>query len=92
MEPKIIISNYRPINKNTLQGTFDLKFRAMNLIIKGCMWHITNGRDWIAFPSKEYTQNGERKYQNILDWGDRDTADRFYAAVVPLVKSAAGIE
>ena len=92
MEPKIIISNYKPINKNSLQGKFDLTFRAMNLRIKDCMWHITSGRDWIAFPSRDYTVNGERKFQPILEWGDKDTANRFYDAVVPLVKTAAGVQ
>lgn len=89
MGPKLTVTNYKPINRNSLQGKFDLTFVAMGLKINDCLWHVTNGRDWIAFPSRDYTVNGEKRFQVLMQWSDKETANRFYNAVVPLVKAAA---
>jgi len=84
--PKITVSNWKSIHKNSLLGTFDLEFTGMGLRIKGAMLLETNGRRWINFPSKEYQKNGERKFMPFLEWRDRETSERFSAAVVPLVE------
>jgi hypothetical protein len=84
------VKNWKAINKNTLQGTFDLEFVKLGLVIKGCMWHISSGRDWIAFPSREYQLNGEKRYQSIVEWKDKDIANRFFKTIAPMVKDLSG--
>lgn len=59
--------NFKPLTKGTLMGFADLRLPKLGLEIFGCSLHQKNGKKWVNFPSKEYTNpQGERKfYQHV---------------------------
>ena len=46
----IEISNFKKRNQGDLKGVFDLKFRCINLEIKGFCLHKKDGRRWLELP------------------------------------------
>jgi hypothetical protein len=44
------IRNYRPYERNTLKGFFDLQIGP--LLIRGFTHHIMNDREWVGAPGK----------------------------------------
>jgi hypothetical protein len=48
------------------------------LKIEGFTFHTKNGKDWIGFPSREYTdQEGKRKFWQIVRIEDEDRYKAF---------------
>lgn len=60
------ISDWRVTKKNTLQATFTLTIVGL-LAIRGCMLHQKNEKRWVAFPAKEFLEQGKLQYTHILD-------------------------
>jgi hypothetical protein len=88
--PAVITSNLKFIHKNSLKATVDLTIPKWRLVIRGAMWFEKNGKEWIGFPSREWTdRNGEKKFATILEFSDRDTADRFQRAALAAVRAIA---
>jgi len=84
--------NWKPIKKNTLLGSFSLRVLPFNLVIKECLFHEKNGKHWIAFPSRPWTnKSGETQYAAILDFDPKETWGQFQDAVIPRVRSLAGL-
>ena len=90
----IEILEFKPLLKNTLRGFVSIRF-PFGLVIKDITIHTKGGREWCGMPSKpqldregklRYDDNGKLLYANILEWRDRDTADRFSATVIRLVR------
>ena len=70
------ILNFKPFEKNTLRGFFDIEL-ASGLILRGCTLH-ENGRRWVGLPAKPYTANdGGQAWAAIVDFRDKQTAARF---------------
>jgi hypothetical protein len=44
------VKNWKPYQKNTLQGFFDLQIGP--LLIKGFTFHQKNGKSWAGFPAR----------------------------------------
>jgi hypothetical protein len=66
-----------------LRASFDLTIPRWRLVVLGCLWFQRNGHEWIAFPSKEWTdRDGAKKYSNFLEFTDRETAGRFRGAAL----------
>lgn len=69
---------YKPINKGTLLGYVDLYIPKMGLEIYGCSFHQKDGRRWINFPSKEYTdEQGEKKYSATVRFREKSQMEDF---------------
>lgn len=84
----VIVSNPKPMRKGTLLGFFDLQMPS-GLIVRGAMLFEKNGKRWVSFPSKEWTkQDGTKGYSPLLEFADRDVADRFQAQVLPHAEKA----
>jgi DNA-binding cell septation regulator SpoVG len=82
------VSNAKQINKNTLIGRCDLTMPS-GLIVRGAMLLEKNGKRWVNFPSKEWTDGeGKKNYSPLLEFTSREVADKFQAAVLPLVERA----
>ena len=64
------ILKYKEFQKNSLQGFVDLKMTQVGLDIRGCTYHEKNGKRWIGLPGREYKDNGETKWANILKFDD----------------------
>jgi len=80
------ITNQRILRKNSLVGAFYLELPS-GLIIRGVMLFEKNGKRWVSFPSKEYVKpDGTKQYSPLLEFVNRDIADKFQALVLPLVE------
>lgn len=56
--------NFKPFNKGSLRGFFDLRYHG--LTIKGCRLMAGKGGLWVALPQKEINKDGERKWVDQL--------------------------
>lgn len=55
-----------------------------------CMWHEKNGKQWIRFSNREWTdRQGTKKYENLVEF-NRETAPGFQAVALAAVKVLAG--
>jgi hypothetical protein len=83
-----VISNAKPIRKNSLIGFFDLQMPS-GLIVRGAMLFEKSGKRWVSFPSEKFVKrDGTVVYTTIIEFVDRATSDRFQAAVTPLAEGA----
>src|SRR5690348_13620190 len=75
--PPARILGFKPFEKNTLRGFFDIEL-ASGLILRGCTLHEKNGRRWVGLPAKPYAANdGAQSWAAIVDFRDKRTAARF---------------
>jgi hypothetical protein len=89
----VTAANLKFIHKNTLKATVDLTIPKWRLVIRGALWCEKNGREWVAFPAREWVdKNGNRKFSNILEFTDRQTAARFQHAALAAVRVTAGMQ
>ena len=73
----ITISNFRPLDKNTLRGAFDATLPS-GMILRGISLHERNRARWIGLPSREYIdKSGQRQFALIIEFVNRGTANRF---------------
>lgn len=80
------ITNYKPINKNTLIAAFDLAMPS-GICIYGALYHVKDGSAWIAFPGRPYQKDGATTYAKLVDIPDRATRDKFNATVIGALKA-----
>lgn len=72
------IVDYKPINKNAVQGKFNLKMPKWgNLIIRELTYFKTANKRWISFPSRQYEKDGEKKYYSFMMFETLETANLF---------------
>ena len=64
------VENFRPYEKGTLRGFFDL--RISDIIIHGFSLHRKNGERWVSMPSREYMDNGEKKYAPNVEFTSKE--------------------
>lgn len=70
--------NYKPVNKGSLLGFADLFVPKMGLEIYGCTLHQKDGRRWVNFPSREFTNDqGEKKYMSIVRFREKTHMNAF---------------
>ena len=60
------ITDTKPLNKNTLRGSFSLLVGPLK--VEGWTYHLKNEKSWVNPPSKEYIdkETGEKKYWPII--------------------------
>jgi hypothetical protein len=61
---------FRPFAKNTLKGFADLELTRVGLILRDCTLHEKNGKEWVGFPAKSYTANGETKWAPLIEFAE----------------------
>jgi hypothetical protein len=73
VSPPIVVSNLKWIRKNTLQATADVEVPKWRRKIRGAMWHVKNGKDWLSFPPREWLdKNGARRFAVLIEFTDKD--------------------
>ena len=90
----MVLREFRALNKNSLRGFATVELSS-GLIIKDITLHTSNGKSWAFLPakpqiSKDGTQimkDGKAQYTSILQWKNRELADRFSDALVALVSA-----
>lgn len=86
--PAPIIRNFKPFEKNTLKGFFDVRL-ASGMILCGCTLHEKNNRFWIGLPAKPYTtDSGSQSWVKLIDFEDKKTHERFQEIMTPLAVAA----
>lgn len=76
------ISEWRPVIKNTLRGFFTVTLPS-GITIYECTLHEKGGREWIAFPARQYTgKDGEQKWQRLISINDKTRLKVFSAEVL----------
>jgi hypothetical protein len=98
---EIIILDWRPCERGTLLGFAKIKVPAWHLTIDGVALYRKDGKQWAQPPSKPMLDSnrklmldeaGKPKYSRVLEFTDREIADRFSEAVVAAVDRFAGVE
>jgi hypothetical protein len=88
--PAAITSSLRSTQKNTLKAVVDIAVPKWHLKFPWCMWHEKNGKQWIRFSNREWTdRQGTKKYENLVEF-NRETAPGFQAVALAAVKVLAG--
>ena len=92
--PRMRLIEWRPLL--TLRGFATLELPS-GLIVREVTVHEKNGKWWVGLPAKAQIDRdgqviknevGNIQYAAILNWRDRDLADRFSDTVVALVRVA----
>lgn len=68
---------FTSFSKGTLQGFADIFWHEAGIEMKGLALHMKDGKRWLNMPAKEYIDNGEKKYQPIIFFPDKDKYQRF---------------
>ena len=91
--PRMQPEAFKPLVKGALRGFATVRL-PIGLTIADIPVCESYGKAWAALPSKPILdrdgryveQDGKKHYAPILQWADRDTADRWSDAVVDLVR------
>ena len=89
---QVSLTDWRPLRRNSLLGFASVRVGA--LLIKDITLHVANGKRWAGLPAKprlsaggEVMKDAKGKvlYTPVMEWTNRDTADRFSNAVIDAV-------
>jgi len=68
---------FRRYEKNTLKGFADLELVRTGIIIHDCPLHEKNGKEWIGFPARSYTdKDGNTQWSPLLEFAPGANAER----------------
>jgi hypothetical protein len=88
--------SFKPLVKNSLRGFGEFEL-SNGLRLIDCPVLVTNGKAWVALPSKPVLDrdgrqktdaNGKAVYVPVVQWRDRNLADRFSEAAIELIRAA----
>jgi hypothetical protein len=92
----VALIEFKPMHKNSLRGFATVRLRS-GLTIHDVTVCASSGKAWASLPSKPMIdrdgqvlrdrETGKVRYAPILEWADRQTADRFSGAVVEAVEA-----
>ena len=72
----MICIKFHPHHKGSLRGFADLELPS-GLIIRGCTLFEKDGREWVSFPSRSYTdKDGATKWQPLVEFAETAKAER----------------
>ena len=88
---KIVCSDWRPCERNTLRGFADFLFLAIELHVRDCAVHESNGKHWVQLPARPQLgqnrelvreANGRVRYATILAFDSTEAASEFNDAAL----------
>jgi hypothetical protein len=90
----ILCVKLRRFEKNTLKGFADLQLTRVGLVLHDCTWHEKDGKEWVGFPARRYEQNGEEKWQVLIEFaaGAKDAREQFRKHAIEAIHAAADAE
>lgn len=87
---KVEIGRYKAMNKGSLRGFFELLFPDTGMKITDCKHMNTDGRDWIAFPSKEGTKkDGTKEFFSLIYFLNKPYLEELTKAIVQQINQQA---
>jgi DNA-binding cell septation regulator SpoVG len=79
---RIVISDWRPRERNTLRGFFTVTLPS-GMVVHDAMLHERGEVRWIGLPAREYTDPaGKRQFARIIEFVNREVQDKFQATVL----------
>jgi hypothetical protein len=80
--------------KNTLKGFVDLELTRIGLVLHDCTWHESHGKEWVSFPGRPYEQNGEKRWQTLIEFavGAKEVREQFRKLAIEAIHAAADAE
>jgi hypothetical protein len=75
------ISDFKPAQKNTLRGYFDLTLDT-GMQIRGCTYHVRDGRRWIGLPSRQVIEETGGSWFPLIGFEDKRDSWAFSDAAV----------
>ncbi len=69
--------NFKSHESGTLLGFATLFLPKMGLEIFGCSMHKKGDRRWLNLPSREFEENGEKKYLNVIRFREKSHYESF---------------
>jgi hypothetical protein len=94
----IRLRGFRPLAKGTLIGFADIELPGALLVHDCPVFRAKDGSAWAALPAKPVVDrdgkqkadaNGKRQFAPVLEWCNRELANRFSAVVINLIRRAA---
>jgi len=83
----MIITNLKPINKNSLICTFEVKVvKWGNFFIRDICFFKKGEQKWLGFPSKQYEKDGEKKYFAYNGFESKETNEAFQRKVIAILE------
>ena len=88
---KLICTDWRPCERNTLCGFADFLLPAYGLNVRDCAVHDSNGKSWVQLPARPQLDrnrelvredNGRPRYATILMFETNDAAAEFNDAAL----------
>jgi hypothetical protein len=84
---KIVAAAFRPYERNTLKGFCSLALGSSGLLIHECPAHCKNGKWWLSFPARGYTdKDGAQRWQQLIEFGDSSSKARFQEQAVAALR------
>lgn len=66
------VLDFRPMNKNTLQGFFSIELTS-GIVIRDMCLHKKQDKTWVSFPSRAYQdKEGNQKWARIIEIPDTE--------------------
>jgi hypothetical protein len=92
--PSMRLISWKPLIKNSLRGFCSIEL-PIGLKVHDVPVLVSNGKTWASLPSKPVLDregqhaevSGKKQYASILEWRDRELANRFSDAVLNLVRA-----
>lgn len=70
-------TSFRSYEKGCLQGFANLFIPKWGVEIYGATLNMKDGKRWVNLPSKEFDENGTKKYIPIMKFRDRGLSEKF---------------
>ena len=69
--------DYKSHASGALQGFANFRVPKMGVELFGCGVFMKNGKRWVSMPSRQYEEDGEKKYISVMRFIEKDHADAF---------------
>lgn len=74
--------DYRPVNKNSVLGYFDIRLTKQHLEIYDCVLLQKDGKRWVSMPNKPHTDaQGNKRYLPVVRVYEKDLQRPFMEAI-----------
>src|SRR3954451_5576845 len=93
-------SDWRPMQRNSLQGFVTLKLEPSGIVLHDCTLHQKDGREWIGLPGKpQMDREGQQRkdpntgkvlYTPVVEISDKTQRERFQQAALAAVHELLG--
>ena len=89
----VSLLEWKPLRSNSLLGFASVRLGALKL--RELTVHASNGRRWVGLPARPQIDKagvakrdgkGKIQYSPVLEWDNKDTADRFSSAVIAAIE------